>query len=104
MNRSSHHPARAEPSPPHLATLATRIADAIGDAAAAPLDDDHGLRDAVCEYTAALRDAGYPPEQALAAVKTAVNPLVNQARLDDGARDAVERVVQWCIHEYYRTA
>jgi hypothetical protein len=87
-----------------LPELAARIAEAIGDATTAPLDDDHALRYAVCEYTGALRDAGYPPEQALAAVKTAVHDLVNQARVDDGAQAALERVVQWCIHEYYGTA
>jgi hypothetical protein len=64
------------------------------------------LRTATCEYVREMRERGVAPEAAVVAVKEILRrTLVGQTPTQDSRRDAealVERVVTWCIEEYYR--
>jgi hypothetical protein len=61
-----------------------------------------GLRDAICGYVRERRDAGDQAE----AVVIAVKRIINVADLRPGRpierRELTERVISWCIAEYYR--
>lgn len=63
--------------------------------------DARQLRAAVCEYTDCLRDSGAPPERVVIAVKTAAAPALTHLPVH-AHQATVERLVQWCIAEYYR--
>jgi hypothetical protein len=63
------------------------------------------LHEEVCGYVRDLRDRGHPPETVVVAVKRAVrgatvglSPYKVERR---HAADLLERVVRWCIEEYY---
>ena len=71
-----------------------------------PSDVDR-LREAACEYVRALRERGESPESVVVAVKDVLRRASNgQTPTHDSRREAdtlVERVVTWCISEYYRS-
>ena len=62
------------------------------------------LRSSLCDYVQTLKEAGLPAE----AVVIAVKGLAARAGLPHSGVRAdtllVERVVRWCIEEYYRPA
>ena len=62
------------------------------------------LRDEVCRFVRAKRDAGEPPERVLIALKEIVaRATVRVART--GAHAALaDTVIRWCITEFYRPA
>jgi hypothetical protein len=71
------------------------------------------LRDAVCDHVRELKRRGYPPERVLIAVKallaeagvTKAGPLANRSSATLGPEtEIVERVVAWCIEEYFHAA
>jgi hypothetical protein len=59
----------------------------------------------VCEYVRGLRDRGLPPEAVVIAVKHAVREsmlgLAPYQMERHHSSDLVDRVVRWCIEEYY---
>ena len=60
------------------------------------------LREAACAYTRACREAGLPSERVVVAVKAAA-AAAGLGHHGLGARNPrLERVVRWCIEEYYR--
>jgi hypothetical protein len=65
------------------------------------------LRVCACEYVRELRWRGVSPEAAIVAVKDVLRRAVSgHTPTHDSRREAdalVERVVTWCIAEYYRT-
>jgi hypothetical protein len=71
------------------------------------------LRDAVCDYVRDLKRRGYPPERVLIAVKALLaeagvrktGPLADGGSATLGPEtEIVERVVAWCIDEYFPPA
>lgn len=64
------------------------------------------LRAASCDYVRELRRREISPESAVVAVKDALRrAIAGQTPTHDSRREAdilVERVVTWCIAEYYR--
>jgi hypothetical protein len=68
--------------------------------------DVEQLRVAACEYVRELRVRGVSPESAVVAVKDVLRrALAGQTPTHDSRREAdvlLERVVTWCIAEYYR--
>lgn len=70
------------------------------------------LRDAVCDHVQELKHRGYPPERVLIAVKDLLaeagvrktGPLADRGSPTLGPTDIVERVVGWCIDEYFPPA
>ncbi len=71
------------------------------------------LRDAVCDFVRELKERGYPPERVLAAVKALlaeagikkIGPLADRGSATLGPEtEIVERVVAWCIEEYFPPA
>ena len=77
------------------------LIDALAIAAESPDGEHDALRDAVCNYTRAMRVAGHPPERVLVAVKTIASRSVTGPRVDEQAH-LLDRIVKWCIAEYYR--
>src|SRR4051812_31311875 len=69
--------------------------------------DVERLRVTACEYVRDLRTRGVPPESAVVAIKDVLRrAITGQTPTHDSRREAealVERVVTWCIAEYYRT-
>jgi hypothetical protein len=69
--------------------------------------DVEPLRVTACEYVRDLRARGFSPESAIVSVKDLLRrAITGQTPTHDSRRDAealVERVVTWCITEYYRT-
>ena len=71
-----------------------------GDMAAAP------VREAICDFVAELKGAGVPPERMLVQVKE----VIAEARRAHSDRDReadqefLQRVIKWCIDEYYRAS
>jgi len=68
------------------------------------------LRDAVCDHVRELKRRGYPPERVLIAVKGLLaeagvrktGPLADPGSATLGPdTEIVERVVAWCIEEYF---
>ena len=70
-----------------------------------PADADR-LREAACEYVRELRERDVSPESAVVAVKDILRrAIMGHTPTQDSRRAAeslVERVVTWCIEEYYR--
>jgi hypothetical protein len=71
------------------------------------------LRDVVCDHVRELKRRGYPPERVLIAVKgllreagvTKTGPLADRGSALLGPEtELVERVVAWCIEEYFPPA
>jgi hypothetical protein len=71
------------------------------------------LRDAVCDHVRELKRRGYPPERVLIAVKALLaeagvrktGPLADRGSETLGPEtEIVERVVAWCIEEYFPPA
>jgi hypothetical protein len=70
------------------------------------------LRDAVCDHVRELKRRGYPPERVLIAVKALLaegvrktGPLAHRGSATLGPEtEIVERVVAWCIEEYFPPA
>jgi hypothetical protein len=71
------------------------------------------LRETVCDYVRELKDRGYPPERVLIVVKAllAEAGIKKTGRLADWGSatlgretEIVERVVAWCIEEYFPPA
>jgi hypothetical protein len=71
------------------------------------------LRDAVCDHVRELKRRGYPPERVLIAVKGLLaaagvrkpGPLADRGSAILGPEaEIVERVVAWCIEEYFPAA
>ena len=69
------------------------------------LTDDDDLRGALCEYVRDLKGQGLPPEAVVVAVKSAVHrstrgltPTYPERR---DAAILLDRVVRWCIEEYF---
>ena len=71
------------------------------------------LRDTVCDYVRELKDRGHPPERVLALVKALLaeagikktGPLADRGSAALGPEtEIVERVVAWCIEEYFPPA
>lgn len=103
-SRVLHAPALA-PSQRH--TLAA--IRAASDARAATPE----LRNAVCDHVRELKRRGYPPERVLIAVKgllAEAGVRKTGALADQGSatlareNEIVERVVAWCIEEYFPSA
>jgi hypothetical protein len=68
------------------------------------------LREAVCAYVHDLKERGYPPERVLIDVKGLLaeagirktGPLTDRGSATLGPEtEIVERVVEWCIEEYF---
>lgn len=75
-------------------------------AAAASRDyDAPELHEEVCNHVRALRDRGLPPEQVVVAIKSAVRDSTAGLGPYRLARrhsaDLLDKVVRWCIEEYY---
>ena len=68
--------------------------------------DETALRAAVCTYVRLLKDANFPPERVLVSVKRLANaggvPDSNDHRPGLQRDTLMERIVDWCIAEYYR--
>lgn len=66
------------------------------------------LRGAACAYVRELREQGVTPEGAIVSVKDVLRRAVmGHTPTHDSRREAdsmLERVVTWCIDEYYRPA
>ena len=77
------------------------LIEALAVAAESPEGEHAALRCAVCDYTREMRVAGHPPERVLVAVKTIASRGVVGPRVDEQA-NLVDRIVKWCIAEYYR--
>ncbi len=82
---------------------------ALARVASSPLNSDSELCAAVREFTIALRNAGFPPERVVVAVKAAVQHVVRLPRTvgfasagDDPGNDLMACVVTCCITEFYR--
>jgi len=91
------------PDPPvHAPPALETLRDAFTGAARAGNFAAAGLRDAVCEYTRECRAAGLPPERVLVAVKAAAAAVGLVHRGQGEPNQELERVVRWCISEYYR--
>ena len=97
-------------SPP-FATSQRRILAAIRAAREARAATPE-LRDAVCDHVRELKRRGYPPERVLIAVKALLSeagvrktgPLAGGGSATLGPETGiVERVVAWCIEEYFST-
>jgi hypothetical protein len=69
--------------------------------------DVEALRVSACEHVRDLRGRGLSPEAVVVAVKDIVRrSITGQTPTHDSRREAemlVERVVTWCIAEYYRS-
>jgi hypothetical protein len=63
--------------------------------------DDKALEEAICEYTRVLRNAGAPPEKTLVSVKAAAQAAGIERVSYEVQQTTVERIVRWCIREYY---
>jgi len=91
--------ARAAP-PERLVRALVTAAGARG--AGSFLHRDGELHAAICEYVHSLKGAGVPPEAVIVAVKG----VAGRAGLPHfGVPEdtlLIERVVRWCIEEYYR--
>lgn len=68
------------------------------------------LREAVCAHVRDLKERGYPPERVLIEVKGLLaeagirktGPLADRGSAALGPEtEIVERVVEWCIEEYF---
>jgi len=82
---------------------ALRRALALAAAANEAADDE--LRDAVRDYVHSLKAGGLPPETVVVAVKSAIHrstrgltPTYHERR---DAAQLLDRVVRWCIEEYF---
>jgi hypothetical protein len=73
---------------------------------------NHDLRDQVCVVVEELRALGWPPERVIIAVKqvavdmglkTSRNVLVASGQPTPND-EIVQRLVRWCIEQYYGTA
>jgi len=71
------------------------------------------LREAVCAHVHELKERGHPPERVLIAVKALLaeagirktGPLADHGSATLGPEtEIVERVVAWCIEEYFPPA
>ena len=84
--------------------LADRLRRAIGNAFQAPAQRDvtDELREAVCAFVHAKRDEGARIEEVVIAVKAAVDLAELRPIRTLERRELTERVVTWCIAEYYR--
>jgi hypothetical protein len=64
------------------------------------------LREAVCEYTALLRDKGTTPESVLVSIKTVINihalPPVGFDPADRTGYRMQETISKWAIEEFFR--
>ena len=60
------------------------------------------VHEAVCEYVGQLKRHGLPPERALVAVKCALDDAGVRHRYGSPHEVFTERVVRWCIEEYYK--
>ncbi len=84
--------------------VANRLRQAIARAfhARAEQDVTGELRDAVCTYVRAQREAGVRVEEVVIAVKAAVDLADLRPVRTIERRELTEQVVTWCIAEYYR--
>jgi hypothetical protein len=94
LNRPPLLPSDAPPVP-------RALTEALAFAADAPEGEHDGLRHAVCEYTRVMRVAGLPPERVVIAMKAIAVKGIIGPRVDEQAH-LLERIVTWCIAEYYR--
>ena len=93
--------------------LAEGALGALADYFRDPRRGTRDLREAVCAWVAALRIRGVPPHEVLARAKR----LVEHARAESPRREpsgaaqeprgeepryVTERVLRWCIEEYFR--
>ena len=60
------------------------------------------MQEAIRGYTRTLRSAGALPEKTIVAVKAAAANAGLLPYSDERDRVSVERIVKWCIAEYYR--
>ena len=92
------------PSNPPVDPLGDRLRKAIARAFHARTDHDvtDELRDAVCAYVRGQREAGTRIEEVVIAVKAAVDLAELRPIRTIERRELTERVVTWCIAEYYR--
>ena len=99
-------------SAPPLATRERLILAAVRAARAARAATPE-LRDAVCDHVRELKDRGYPPERVLIDVKGLLaeagvrktGPLADGGSATLGPETKIiERVVAWCIEEYFPPA
>ena len=93
----------SSPDPPRD-PLAERLRAAIAGAFQARGDSDitEELRDAVCDYVRARRAAGVRAEEVVIAVKRIIDLAEFRPVRTLERRALTERVVTWCISEYYR--
>jgi hypothetical protein len=91
-------------SNPPVDPLADRLRRAIAHAFHARTDHDvtDELRDAVCAFVRGQREAGTRIEEVVIAVKAAVDLADLRPIRTIERRELTERVVTWCISEYYR--
>ena len=102
---------RSEPADAVSLTTSERLVLSIVRAARASRAPTPELREAVCDYVRELKGRGQPPERVLVAVKTVIGDVgLRRQRawtLEHGPTyledDIIERVVEWCIEEYFRT-
>lgn len=98
------------PEPPTQYPTPPRPAPAlVGRAVAAALVTEGStadLRHLVCDYVRALKEAGVPPEQALARLKDVVGLSSTTLRARSSGSLAFDElgrsVIEWFIGEYYR--
>jgi hypothetical protein len=76
--------------------LISALEAAKGTTGAAPSD----VRDAICTYVAELKGQELAPERVLIMVKSAIAEV--RGELDDSRQKLFQRVISWCIEEYYR--
>lgn len=88
------------------AELCTRLRRAAERAARKDADSMDKLREAVCEYTAVLRDSGLTPEAALISLKAVINihclPPNAPDPNDTSGYQLREKISSWSIEEYFK--
>jgi hypothetical protein len=102
---AEHFPTEAAPRATPPERLVRALATAAGARGTGPfLDRDGELHVAICDFVRALKVAGAPPEGVVVAVKA----VASRAGLPHfGVPEdtpLIERIVRWCIEEYYRAS
>ena len=84
-----------------IAVLAEMLASD-PDVADSPLSDVHArrLRASIRDYTAALRETGAPPEQAVKKLKLMISTALGRG--DPYPSRLMEAAVAWSIEEYFK--
>jgi hypothetical protein len=88
------------PRDPEADQLRAAIANAFHSRTDRDVSDE--LRVAVCDYVRSRRDAGTRAEEVVIAVKRIIDMAELRPIRTSERRALTERVVTWCIAEYYR--